>query len=324
MIHKLLFCCLLFAVSCGGNPSGTKEWMEDNQRIKVVSTTAMIHQLVTAIGGGHIASIALIGEGLDPHSYQLVKGDGEKLSRADLIFFNGLGLEHGASLHYYLENSPKAVSLGGAIYKENPELILHVNNQFDPHIWMDVSLFSKTVPIIVAALSKKDPAHASDYERSGRELDEALKLLHEKVRALIRKIPEERRYLVTSHDAFNYFTRAYLMAPGEALSALSQRFQAPEGLAPDSQISSSDIQGIIDHVKRYGVTVIFPESNVSQDSIRKIVDAAKQENILLRISKTSLYGDSMGKPGSDGDTYEKMLLHNAKVLYENLTPDETK
>lgn len=315
---RALFSLLLVVLSaCGGSSSENK--VEDEKKLRVISTTAMINDLVEAVGGKHIAGAVLIEGSLDPHSYQLVKGDDEKLNRADLIFYNGLGLEHGASLHYYLEHSPKAVSLGGAIYAAYPDKILHVGAQFDPHIWMDASLFALGIPAVVEALSKIDPKHAKEYAEAGKKKEEALKALHEKVTGILHGIPEEHRYLVTSHDAFNYFARAYLAERNETYAKWSKRFQAPEGLAPDSQISSADIRQNLDHILKYRIPVIFPESNVSQDSIKKIVDAASEKGFHVTIPKERLYGDAMGKKGSEGDTYEGMLIFNAKLLERYLT-----
>lgn len=314
---------LLMMTGCSPDSSPGNQ-VETVKKLRVISTTAMINDLVQSIGGEHIAPYTLIEGSLDPHSYQLVKGDDEKLGRADLIFYNGLGLEHGASLHYYLENSPKAVSLGASIYQTHPEKILHVATQFDPHIWMDASLFAEGIPAIVEALSKADPEHAQEYAEAGRKKQEAIHQLHERVKGILHGIPQEKRYLVTSHDAFNYFAKAYLAEPEEPESVWTERFQAPEGLAPDSQISSADIQFILTHIKRYHIPVLFPESNVSQDSIKKIVDAASEQGFHVTIPKERLYGDAMGKPGTDGETYEGMLLFNAKLLERYLNVPRTK
>lgn len=312
---RLFFLCMaLLLTSCGENASTPKSWIDNQGKVKVLSTTAMINDLVKQVGGEKVAAYTLIQGNLDPHSYQLVKGDDEKLSNADLVIYNGLGLEHGAGLHYFLEHSPKAVSLGDAILAAKPERILTVNQQHDPHIWLDVSLFAETVPTIVQALKKKDPENAAYYEENGAKLSHSLEKLHQQIKSELQEIPKEKRYLVTSHDAFNYFTRVYLAEPSEERTEWELRFQAPEGLAPDTQISSADVRQIIDHIARFHVTVIFPESNVSRDSIKKIVDAATEKGIKVHIASDPLYGDAMGKPGSDGDSYEKMLQHNAHTL----------
>jgi manganese/zinc/iron transport system substrate-binding protein len=292
-----------------------QRWMQDNSKVKVLSTTEMINDLVKQIGGEHIDTLTLIQGELDPHSYQLVKGDDEKLAFAQLIFYNGLGLEHGPSLHHYLIQNPKAVSLGDQIDRQNPGLIVNVNGQKDPHIWMDISLWSRAIPFIVASLSAKDPLHAPDFKANSKKLHAEMTNVHQQVKKTMHQVPSHKRYLVTSHDAFNYFARAYLAEEGEVESGnWEKRFVAPEGLAPESQLSATDIKAIIDHLKNYHIHLLFPESNVSRDSIRKIVQAGKEQGLNVGIACCALYGDAMGQPGSEGDSYLKMILYNARTL----------
>lgn len=299
----------------GSERSGSLQaWMAPNGKVKVLATIAMIDDLVKQIGGDRVDSAVLIKGELDPHSYQLVKGDDEKLAFADVIFFNGLGLEHGPSLQSYLQRQSKAVALGDKIQEAAPSLIIRYKGQTDPHIWMDVSLWAKTIPLIVQALSQKDPQHAELYRANGDKVAQALLAVHQQIKGDLQAIPSEKRYLVTSHDAFNYFTRAYLAGEAEDEQAWRARFAAPEGLAPESQLSTADIQAIIDHLARYHINVLFPESNVSRDSIRKIVQAGTEKGLDVKIADKFLYADAMGRPGSDGDTYLKMIQHNADAI----------
>lgn len=316
---------LLLLVGCSEQHHKRQEqfqqWIQDNGKVKVLSTTAMIDDLVKQIGGDHLDTLVLIQGELDPHSYQLVKGDDEKLAFAQLIFYNGIGLEHGPSLQQYLLQNPKAVSLGDHLYQHNPALIVHVNGQKDPHIWMDISLWAQTIPFIVEALSKKDPVHAKEYRLKGQKLMQAMTQAHQEAKTIMHQIPADKRYLVTSHDAFNYFARAYLSEDGEIESgAWEKRFAAPEGLAPESQLSASHIKEIINYLKQYQVHLIFPESNVSRDSIRKIIQAGKEEGLDVQIACCALYGDAMGQPGSEGDSYLKMILYNARTLASHMEP----
>ena len=147
------------------------------------------------------------------------------------------------------------------------------------------------------------------------QLQEEMKEGHLQVIEIMHQVPSNKRYLVTSHDAFHYFARAYLADEGEKESEeWRKRFAAPEGLAPESQLSATDIKAIIDHLRTYQIQLIFPESNVSKDSIRKIVEAGRGHGVAVSIACCSLYGDAMGPPGSDGDTYLKMVLYNARTL----------
>ena len=314
----ILILCLIGCTNSNSKPSSLQQWLIPNGKVKVLTTTAMIGDLVMQVGGEHADVLILIKGDLDPHSYQLVKGDDEKLSFANIIFYNGLGLEHGPSLQHHLEDNKKAISIGDYILKHK-DSILKSNGQMDPHIWMDVSLWAGSVPIIVQKLSTLDPTHAEEFKKNGEVLTQKMLETHKEIKDLISAIPNDKRYLVTSHDAFNYFSRAYLATDDELKNNNWQhRFEAPEGLAPESQLSTRDIQGIIDHLTKYQIHVVFPESNISKDSIRKIIQAGKEKGLNLKIAKTPLYGDAMGPPGSDGDTYLKMVLHNARTISEYL------
>lgn len=285
---------------------GTK-WMEENGKIKVMSTTAQLGDLVAAIGKDRVDPWVLIQGDLDPHSYELVKGDGEKFARADLIFYNGLGLEHGASLSSLLHSSPKAVAVGEKIASDYPHRILKRGEVIDPHIWMDISLWQTAIQPIVEALSRLDPEGAGYYEEQGRALAQEMQAAHTEIYSRLQQIPSERRYLVTSHDAFQYFTRGYLADPGE--TNWMGRFAAPEGLAPEGQLSPHDIQKIIDYLREKKVAVLFPESNVSRDSIRKIASAGRELGLQVKICTEPLYGDAMS-----GLAYLEMMSKNADTI----------
>lgn len=313
----ILVALLFFIFGCqsrcdqGDSP---RKWMEPNGKLKVLSTTAMLHDLVKQIGGDEIDSTVLICGDLDPHTYQLVKGDGEKLAFADLIFYNGLGLEHGPSLQYYLGNSEKSIAIGEKIREGNPERVLNTHGQLDPHIWMDISLWKEGVAPIADALSKLDPKNQELYQQRALDLTSKMEKEHREIYALLHSIPASKRYFVTSHDAFQYFARAYFAEPEEMNDELWRaRVNAPEGLAPESQISVNDIQGIIVYLEKYQVHVVFPETNVSKDSIRKIVSAGNEKGLSLTIADAPLYGDAMGKA-----TYLEMIRHNAETIYKYL------
>lgn len=298
-------------------PSSIEIWAEQNGKLKVLSTTAMIDDIVGEIGGDRVDHIPLIIGEIDPHSYELVKGDDEKLSLAQVIFYNGLGLEHGASLRYQIDHHVHSVGVGNIILEKEPELILHDNNEIDPHIWMDVSLWSKIIDPIVDALSKMDPDGKEEYRTRGNALREKMLQEHQQIYKDLQTVPQEKRYLVTSHDAFNYFTRAYLATPDEKkMSEWKERFDAPEGLSPEGQLSASDIQAVINHLIKYHIQIVFPESNVSRDSLKKVVHACAQNGLVVKISQDALYGDAMGPADSDAGTYLKMISHDAHVLVE--------
>jgi manganese/zinc/iron transport system substrate-binding protein len=312
-----LFCILFWGCSSSSTPSAMETWTMQNDKLKVLSTTAMIDDIVGQIGKERINHIPLITGEIDPHSYELVKGDDEKLSLARIIFYNGLGLEHGASLRYQIEHHRNAIGLGNVLLETQPDLILHADKEIDPHIWMDISLWSHIIDPIVEAFSQADPDGKEFYQANGQQLLEKMLTEHQIIYNDLQRIPEEKRFLVTSHDAFNYFTRAYLASSKETTRDLWQkRCDAPEGLAPDGQLSASDIQKIVDHLVKYQIHIVFPESNVSRDSLKKVVHACAQKGLVVKISNEALYGDAMGPPNSDAGTFLKMIGHDANVLIE--------
>jgi len=292
-----------------------QEWMTPNGKLKVLCTTAMCAELVEEIGQGQIDCLTLIQGESDPHSYQLVKGDDEKLQVADLIFYSGLGLEHGPSLSSRLKESSKAFSLGDAIAKMYPQEIIIYGGSVDPHIWMDISLWQAALPGIVAALQAKLPEHADLFQANADRLKEKLEVAHDAIKKSFQAIAENRRYLVSSHEAFNYFVRAYLATDSErADGSWTPRSMAPEGLAPESQLSTQDIQRLVDHIIRYKVTTLFAESNVSRDSLIKLVDACQKLGYSVQVAKEPLYVDAMGNQ----DDYIKMMLYDADTIVRNL------
>lgn len=301
---------LCFA-SCETPKNRLSDWMKEDGKVKILSTTAQIGDLVVEIGGDRVDVWVLIQGDLDPHSYEIVKGDGEKLERADLIFYNGLGLEHGASLSSFLKHSPKATAIGEKISKAFPDKILKKGETIDPHIWMDISLWQKGIDPLVEALSAIDPEGALYYTERGAFLEGKMEAAHNQVLALLQKIPSNKRYLVTSHDAFHYFTRSYLAGPDE--KDWEERFAAPEGLAPEGQLKARDIQKIIDYLKAKRVSVLFPESNVSRDSIRKIATAGREMGLEIQICSEPLYGDAMS-----GLAYLEMMQRNAATITKYL------
>lgn len=297
----------LFTLGCRNSNSQNQH---KEPRKKVLSTIAQIGDLVSEVGGERIESLVLVRGELNPHSYELVKGDDEKIQSAEIIFYNGLGLEHGASVTAMIDSHPHHVALANSLQTRFPTQILWKGEIPDPHIWMDVSLWKETVDPITAELIQIDPEGKDYYQTRAAQLKDRLSKTDQAILARIQSIPSQKRYLVTSHDAFHYFARRYLASENEA--DWSKRFAAPEGLSPDGQLNPLDLQKIIDHLHTHQIEVLFPESNVSRDSIRKIADAARKLQIEIRICRDVLYGDSL--KGS----YTAAMMHNAKVIAEHL------
>lgn len=296
-----------------------KKWLQEPRGMRVLCSTQMIQALVEEIGGEHVDTLALVYGELDPHSYQLVKGDDEKISRATLIFCNGLGLEHGPSLQTALKQHPRTVYLADELQSIDPKNIIYHDANPDPHIWLDVGLFSKLCPLITEHLSNADPQHSHDYVERGKRVEKQLQDLDKDLKKRFLLVDEIRRYLVTSHEAFYYFTRAYLASLGERdLPLWRQRFCAPEGLAPESQISLKRIWEVIRYIKDHDAHAIFLEVNVNSDAVYKIREVLQAERYELNIPSVPLYSDSMPHVTQDRttvyDCYIHMVKSNADII----------
>lgn len=308
----------IFCVSCQPSNQSKSSFFEKNGKIKVLSTIAMIHDIVKDVGGDFVDPLCLIEGELDPHSYELSKGDLVKFERADFIFCNGLGLEHGLSLRKQLENNQKVYALGDMIIKEQPSFALRNKGQLDPHIWLDISLWSRIVDPIVQALSSKCPEQASYFHQRGEQVKATLLQLDKEAYLKLQSIPSNRRYLVSAHNAFDYFTRHYLAEPSEKDSnEWHERAKSPEGLAPEAQIALSDMKAIFDHIEKHQIRVLFRESNVNCDCLKKIAACSHKEGLDVRVTAKALYADAMGKEGS----YYEMLRYDVDLIYEELMKD---
>ena len=175
---------------------------------------------------------------------------------------------------------------------------------------MDIALWMEAIDPIVEALGKADPAGKEEYVQNVKRVQQEMQIMHEKISNLFAAVPPERRYLVTSHAAFGYFVRSYLSSEED----FKQRSAAPEGLAPDGQLSSTDIQQVISYLMEKDIHVIFAESNVSRDILKKLCSVSREKGHAMEIAPDVLYSDAMGPAGSSADSYLKMMEHNAETL----------
>ncbi len=312
-VLAIFFLLLLTSCSKKEKQQDLLDWMRSDGTVKVMSTTAMISDIVEQVGGPLVSSICLVVGEIDPHSYELVKGDDEKFGNAHLIFYNGVGLEHGATVLCQLENNANAIALGNKVFEKFPERFLEVEGQIDPHIWMDMSLFSEIIDPIVEALSTKDPKNSDEYARRGKQVKERLQQKDCALRETMKLIPDKNRFLVTSHDAFGYFTKRYLAL--EDPENWKKRVRAPEGLAPEGQMSILDIQKVTDFVCANKVSILFPETNMNRIPLEKIISVCRKKGLEVQMAEIPLYGDSM----AGANTYIEMMEHNVQTFFNYMS-----
>jgi manganese/zinc/iron transport system substrate-binding protein len=283
----------------------------DDGRIRVVTTIGMIADIVGQVGGERVLVQGLMGPGVDPHLYKARAGDVRKLANADLVFFNGLHLE--AAMAEVLEEMDAwapTVAVTDRIDRSRLHAPPEFKGNYDPHVWFDVSLWSHAVLHIGESLAELDPDHASAYRANAAEYVERLDSLHAWVAETIARIPEQTRVLVTSHDAFGYFGRAYDM---EVLGL--------QGISTVSEAGTADVQQLAETVARRRVPALFVETSVSARGIEAVQAAVRSRGFDVTIGG-SLFSDALGDADTPEGTYIGMVRFNVLTIAGALTPPQ--
>ena len=276
--------------------------------IKVTATTTMVADLVQQVGGDRVEVSGLMGPGVDPHLYKAAASDITKLLRAEVIFYSGLLLE--GKLQDVLAKLARSKKFVYPVTESIPEKLLlepeSFGGHYDPHVWFDPTLWSRCVETVVKGLSDFQPSDKAYFEERGKLAQERMRTLHEWALKKVSELPKEKRVLITSHDAFNYFGHAY----GFKVVGL-------QGISTVEEASLASMTKLVDFVKQHQVKAIFVESSVSPAAIKRISQDAG-----VKIGG-ELFSDAMGTPGEiehghDLGTYEGMLRHNVITVVEAL------
>lgn len=302
----LALVALAFAAGCGPvqHPSAR---VLDGETIQVVATIGMITDAVEHVGGTRVEVEGLMGPGVDPHLYKASEGDLRRVERADIVFYGGLHLE--AKMADVLERIGERRATQ-AVTDEIPRSELLTPAQFkgqhDPHVWFDVQLWMTAVEQIRETLARLDPGSAALYRRNAAAYLGELERLDAYVRAQAKRVPQDRRVLITAHDAFNYFGRAY----GFDVRGL-------QGISTAAEAGAGDVQGLARFIAERRIPAIFVESSVSPRTIQAVREAVRARGFDVRIGG-SLYSDAMGNPGTPEGTYVGMVRHNIDTIAEGL------
>jgi manganese/zinc/iron transport system substrate-binding protein len=297
----------VFFSGCGG-PAGGAASKISSGKLKVVATVGMIADLAQRIGGEHVEVKALMGPGTDPHLYKAREDDTRLLDQADVIFYNGLNLEGKMSdLFVKMANRKKRVYyvseyIDQKLLREPEEMQGH----FDPHIWFDVSLWMKAADRIRDSLVETDAAHADDYKKNAEALLKEMNELHEWTKKTIAEIPKERRVLITAHDAFGYFGRAYDID-----------VHGIQGISTEDQAPVAAINNLVNMIVSKGVKAVFVESSVPKKNIEALIEGAKARGHSIVVGG-ELFSDAMGDAGKPEGTYIGMVKHNVETIVKAL------
>jgi manganese/zinc/iron transport system substrate-binding protein len=283
--------------------AGCGESAERGDGLHVVATTGMIADVATNVGGGHVTVEALMGPGIDPHMYRASAGDVRRLAGADLILYNGLHLE-AAMADVLGEMGRRGRTLAVAETIPHDRLLAppEFAGAFDPHVWFDVSLWLHVVEAVADALAEADPEHEADYRRNAAAYGEELEALHRWVLGRAEELPAEQRVLVTAHDAFNYFGRAY----GFEVRGL-------QGINTAAEAGTADVQQLAAFIAERRIPAMFVETSVPRRTIEAVQAAVRARGFEARIGE-ALYSDAMGSPGTEEGTYIGMVRHNVNTI----------
>ncbi|MBM4111919.1 MAG: manganese transporter [Phycisphaerae bacterium] len=294
---------LLFGAATAPNAPPAAAPTVKSTPLSVVATVGMVGDLARQIGGDRVQVRDLMGEGVDPHLYKASPGDVRLLSDADMILFCGLHLEGRMSDVITRMASRRTVvqvteRIDESKLREPPEFEGH----FDPHVWFDVSLWSKAAERVRDALVEKDAAGRAAYEANAKEYLALLDELHRYAKSTMSTIPADKRVMVTAHDAFGYFGRAY------GLEVL-----AIQGISTDSEASLKDVNALVDTLVTRKIPAVFIESSVPRKTIDALVEGCTARGHSVTIGG-ELFSDAMGKSGTLDGTYVGMVLHNVDVV----------
>ena len=285
-------------LACGGQ----KQAVIDS-RLRVVATTGMIGDAVSVIAGDRVDLYTMMGPGVDPHLYKATSGDIDRLHRADIVFYNGLHLEAKLSEVFHqmaaaTPTVPVAESIPDSLIRRTAEF----GGQPDPHVWFDVSLWRRVVETIGRTLVDRDTANAEFYDSNMKAYLGALDSLDGWVRGEIEKIPADQRVLVTAHDAFGYFGRAYGM-----------EVKGLQGISTVTEAGLYDVTRMVDLLVERQIKAVFVESSVPRKSIEAVVEGCASRGHMIQIGG-QLFSDAMGAGGTEEGTYLGMVRYNARII----------
>jgi zinc/manganese transport system substrate-binding protein len=268
-------------------------------KIKVASFSTIDTEIVQQVGDDHVEVAALVKPGVDPHEYEPTPADLRKVNDAQLILTSGKHMEN------YLNKLQEATGGKADMLKVGDHFAsLKIKGEKggtieDPHWWHSLANVKQATKIIRDELIKLDPADKTDFEKNANAYLAKLDALDDWVKRKVAELPRDKRKLVTSHDAFQYFARDY-----------GFKIEAIEGVNTETEASNRHVSELIDDIKKQGVKSIFLESTLNP----KVTTQITRETG-VKIGGT-LYADGLG-PG-EASTYEGMMKHNVSTIVDSL------
>jgi manganese/zinc/iron transport system substrate-binding protein len=298
----LLSFCLMTVMMITGCQKAEQKKTSDT--LNIVATTTMLADLSRVIGGEHVNVDGLMGPGIDPHLYQASAGDVTLMQNADVVVYNGLHLEGkmGEIFQSLTDRGSTVICIEDGLPKDQLLSWEDDSSVHDPHIWFQVSLWKSAAKTVADRLSEADPSHAQAYKKNLEAYTLELEKLDTYIRDRINEIPKDQRVLITAHDAFQYFGKAY----GLEVRGL-------QGISTDAEAGTADISTLADFITKRKIKAVFVESSVPPKTIEALQAAVKSKGFDVAIGG-ELYSDSLGGKNSGAETYLLTVKANVDTI----------
>ena len=285
---------------------GVDPHQKDGDKLLVAATTTMAADLAREIGGEYVDVTGLMGCGVDPHQYKAKASDAVTLQQADAVVYNGLNLEGRLSevLSALEQKDKEIICLADGI--DEAMLITTDGGAFDPHIWYDVELWRQAAEYTAKRFADLDAEHADEYMKNLERYEQELTELDSYIKEKAAQIPQSNRVLVTAHDAFGYFGRAY----GFEVRGL-------QGINTSAEAGTADISALADYIARRKLPAVFVESSMPSKTVEALKSAVAARGFSLNTGGM-LYSDSLGDEASGTETYIKTFKANIDVICAGL------
>ena len=290
---------LLFGVSLVGC-TGTQD-TEQSGKPKVVATSTILQDWTAEVAGDEVELVGILQPGADPHVYEPVPADNLKIERADLIFYNGYNLEPGLIKLIESTQKSKVFAVGEVVTPLDYDY--EGRQEPDPHVWGDAENAIKMVNAIRDQLIELSPEDKEAFTQNAAEFTQELAAADQWITQQIQTIPAQQRQLVTTHDAFQYYAKAYGLTIAGTLI----------GMSTEEQPSAQTVKRLSDDIQKAKVPAIFAETTINPALIKTVAAEAK-----VKLAEQELYSDSIGAPGTEADTYIKMLKVNTRTIVKAL------
>jgi ABC-type Zn uptake system ZnuABC Zn-binding protein ZnuA len=290
----------LAALLAGGCARSGGPWRDGAAGLKVVATTTQVADLVAHVGGDRVDVVTLLKPGIDAHDYEPSPADVEAIANAELVVENGVGLES------WLHDTIESAGFDGPVVDTSQGVRLRqVGGAPDPHIWQDPRNAMVMAANIERGLARVEPAWAGAFEANLAAYTKDLRALDADVERQTASLAN--RKVVTNHDAFGYYLDRYHL---ELVGSVIPSFDS------SAELSGRDIRDLVARIRATGATAIFSETSLPPRTAETI---GREAGVRVVTGEDALYGDSLGPPGSDGDTYIKMIEHNTRTIVSNLS-----